>query len=98
MLEVGSHTRLPPGVDVEAIHIGQGLLEVFGFQVAEERPVLASKEGIVGPSGLAQGLLHLRPDVAVGAFILFEKLLLDLEYKSNSFHGFSLSRTTTQSW
>ena len=51
---------------------------VVGLKVAKERAVLLHKEAVVMPAAALQGLLHLRPHVAVVVFVLCLQLRLTL--------------------
>src|SRR3954451_21546308 len=66
------HLRLPPSVDVGALHRGLCRGEVVGGQVADQQAVLAQEERVVVPARVAQGGQHLRPDLGVPPAVLVQ--------------------------
>src|SRR4051812_42543674 len=84
--EVLRHVGLPARVDVALLHRADGALEALRLEVADEQPVLAQEQRVVGPAGLAQRVEHLRPDLAVAGLVLVQRLGPDAQQKAGALH------------
>ena len=60
--KVVGHRRLPACINVVGSHSIESGLQVFGFEVADYKAVVAYKDGVVVPSRLAKCDQHVGPD------------------------------------
>src|SRR5262245_37515793 len=81
------HFRLPACVDLGGVHLRERPVEVVGAQVADQQPVLAQEERVVGPPGVPQRGQHVRPDPGMAAPVLLQPLRLDLEGEADPAHA-----------
>src|SRR6266699_796351 len=60
----------PARVHASLLHPPPCRVEVVGFQIADQQPVVAQEEAVVGPARLAQRGEHPGPDLPVGGPVL----------------------------
>src|SRR3954447_12668221 len=86
LAEERRHLLLPAVVDVGRRHRALRRLEVLRLDVADQQPVVAQEQRVVAPARRAQGLLHLRPYIAVALLVLVEPLRVDLQQEADALH------------
>jgi hypothetical protein len=70
VFEKTSHLGLPAIVNLSYSHASESLIEVRCFEVSNEQPVFPQEQRVVAPTGLTQGLEHLRPHYLVPRLVL----------------------------
>jgi len=77
--EEGRHFPLPAFVYIAPAHFRQGMREIGGFQIPDQESVRSQEEGIIAPTGFAQGADHLRPYFAMPGLVLLQLVGPDVQ-------------------
>src|SRR5579859_6335886 len=78
---------LPALIHDTRCHARASALEILSLQISHQHAVVSKEQRVVVPSGFAERLQHLWPDVAMPTFVLLEPIGFHLQDKANSLHG-----------
>ena len=71
-------------VDFLGGHATKGGVEILGFEVADKEAAGGEEQGVVGPTGLAEGFEHFGPDVGVALAVFVEQVGFHTEKEADA--------------